>query len=240
MKVVVLQPSYIPWRGYFHQIAKTDLFIFCDDVQYDKRGWRNRNRIKTHQGSMWLTIPVLSKGAQLQHLPINQIRICWDKDWNHDHWCSIQHAYRKAPYFEAYAPLLERYFSTRVERLVDFTIPLTLALAEVLQITSTQFLVSSQIPGVQGTKDDRLLSILKVVGGTHYITGPSAKDYIREEKFQEAGISLEYMVYDYPEYNQLYPPYDPFVSILDLLFMTGPEALSYIISNQDRFDERNR
>lgn len=229
MKVVVLQPSYIPWRGYFHQIAKTDLFVFCDDVQYDKRGWRNRNRIKTHRGSVWLSIPVFSKGVRTNHSLINQIHICWDKDWNHDHWCSIEQTYHKAPYFETYAPILEPIYKKKAERLIDFTIPLTLVLSEALGITHTRFLCSSQIAGVEGTKDDRLLSILKVVGGTHYITGPSAKDYIREEKFQEADISLEYMTYDYPEYPQLYPPYDPFVSIIDLLFMVGPKALSYII-----------
>jgi hypothetical protein len=233
MKVVVLQPSYIPWRGFFHQIAKTDLFVFCDDVQYDKRGWRNRNRVKTPNRTLWLTIPVYNKGVRTEHIPIHQINICWDKDWNHDHWRTIEQSYHKAPYFGTYAPLLEPIFQTRVERLVDFTIPLTLILAEALQIKHTRFLRSSQIPGVEGAKDDRLLSILKVVGGTHYITGPSAKDYIREEKFQEVGISLEYMVYDYPAYPQLYPPYDPFVSILDLLFMVGPQALAYITPNPE-------
>jgi hypothetical protein len=229
MKVVILQPSYIPWRGYFHQIAKADLFVFCDDVQYDKRGWRNRNRIKTPQGPIWLTIPVLSKGVQTSHIPILQIQICWDKNWNQDHWRAIQQAYQKTPYFKDYAPLLEDFYQSRPRLLIDLTIPLSIALAEALGLNRTRFIRSSQIPDITGNKTDRLINILKVVGGTHYITGPMARDYIEEEKFKDAGIFLEYMDYDYPEYPQLYPPYNPRISIIDLLFMTGRKAFSYIL-----------
>lgn len=233
MKVVILQPSYIPWRGFFHQIAMADLFVFYDDVQYDKRGWRNRNRIKTPQGPRWLTIPVLSKGAQTQHLPIDRIRICWDTAWNLDHWRAIEHAYRRAPYFGQYAPLLEPLYQGHPDLLVDFTIPLTIELTRLLGIGQTRFLRSSEVSGISGHKTDRLISLLQAVGGTHYISGPSARDYIEEGKFRDAGIPLEFMVYDYPEYPQRYPPYDPQVSILDLLFMTGPRALSYIIADQE-------
>ena len=229
MNVVILQPSYIPWRGFFHQVASADLFVFYDDVQYDKRGWRNRNRIKTPAGPLWLTIPVLARGAQTEHLPIHQIRVCWDEPWNQAHWKSIQHAYGKAPYFKTYAPLLAEKYAARPEFLADFTIDLTIALARALGIDRTRFLRSSQIEGVSGAKTERLLSVLQKVGATHYISGPSAQDYIEEELFQAAGISLEYMRYDYPEYPQLYPPFDPQVSILELLFITGPGALSYIL-----------
>jgi hypothetical protein len=229
MNAVILQPSYIPWRGFFHQVAKADLFVFYDDVQYDKRGWRNRNRIKTPAGPLWLTIPVLARGAQTEHLPIHQIRVCWDEPWNQAHWKSIQHAYGKAPHFKTYAPLLAEKYAARPEFLADFTIDLTIALARAVGIDRTRFLRSSQIEGVSGAKTERLISVLQKVGATHYISGPSAQDYIEEELFQAAGISLEYMRYDYPEYPQLYPPFDPQVSILDLLFMTGPDALSYIL-----------
>lgn len=231
MKVVILQPSYIPWRGYFHQVAKADLFIFYDDVQYDKRGWRNRNRIKTSQGSRWLSIPVHSKGAQTGHIPIHQIRICWDSPWAEDHWRAIQLAYHRAPYFSLYAPLLEEHYHSHVDLLVDFTIPLSIDLGNALGIHHTRYTRSSEIKGITGRKTDRLIEILKAVGGNHYISGPSARDYIDEPKFREAGISLEYMTYDYPEYTQLYPPYEPQVSILDLLFMNGPQALSYILQS---------
>jgi hypothetical protein len=229
VKVVILQPSYIPWRGYFHQVDKADLFIFYDDVQYDKRGWRNRNRIKTPKGPLWLTIPVHSRGAQVERIPICDIKICWDDPWNQSHWKSIQHAYTKAPFFKRYAALLEQAYSSTPEFLADFTCDLTISLARELGIARTRFLRSSELIGIQGEKTARLIAILKQVGATHYISGPSAADYIEEHQFRQAGIGLEYMVYNYPEYPQLYPPFDPQVTILDLLFMTGPDAMKYII-----------
>lgn len=227
MKCVILQPSYIPWRGHFHQIDKADVFIFFDDVQYDKRGWRNRNRIKTSQGTRWLTIPVHHKGAQTDNIPINQIRICWDRPWNIEHWRILKSSYSKAPYFQRYASWLEEVYNTHREFLADFTIELTIAIAQEIGISETRFLRSSTLPG-GGHKTDHLINILKQVGATEYITGPAAREYIEEDKFHSAGLQIEYMHYDYPEYPQLYPPYDPQVSILDLLLMTGPDALQYI------------
>jgi len=229
MNVVILQPSYIPWRGFFHQVHKADLFVFYDDVQYDKRGWRNRNRIKTAAGPLWLTIPVLARGAQIEHTPINEIRVCWDEAWNQAHWKSIQHAYGKAPFFKQYAGLLEEKYGTHPEYLADFTTDLTVLLARTLGIAHTRFLRSSELEGVSGAKTERLISILQKVGATHYISGPSARDYIEEDLFRAAGITLEYMAYNYPEYEQLYPPFEAQVSVLDLLFMTGPNALQAIL-----------
>lgn len=226
MKVVILQPSYIPWRGYFDQIRRADVFVFYDDVQYDKRGWRNRNQIKTPRGKQWLTIPVRSHGAQTESIPIHQIHIAWDKPWNADHLKSLQHSYNKAPYFRAYMPLLEQFYGRHDEYLADFTVDFTIALAREIGIQHTRFLRSSTL-SAKGQKTDRLISILQIVGGTHYLSGPSAREYIEPEKFAAAKITLEYMQYNYAEYSQLYPPYDPFVSILDLLFMTGPEAIQY-------------
>lgn len=227
MKCVILQPSYIPWRGYFHQIKKADIFVFYDDVQYDKRGWRNRNRIKTANGSLWLTVPVFSRGFQLNQTPINEIKINNEEDWAKKHLLSIRYSYAKAPFYKEYFPLIEEFYSGAPEFLADFTIATTVRLAAELGITNTQFLRSSDFP-VEGQKTDRLIALLKEVGATDYISGPSARDYIEAEKFNEAGIGLEYMEYEYPEYPQLYPPFDPQVSIIDLLFMTGKEAPGFI------------
>ncbi|MCS6806064.1 MAG: WbqC family protein [Acidobacteriota bacterium] len=227
MNCVILQPSYIPWRGYFHQIYKADVFVFYDDVQYDKHGWRNRNRIKTSSGTRWLTIPVLSKGVMEQRIPINQVRINPHENWGKKHFRSLRQNYGKAPYFDRYAPLLEEFYARPTVWLADLTIELTIALARELGITRTQFLRSSSLR-VSGSKTERLVEILTMLGATHYISGPSAKNYLEEEKLAAAGISLEYMIYDYPEYEQLYPPFDPHVSIVDLLFMTGPDAAKYI------------
>lgn len=232
MNVVILQPSYIPWRGYFDQICRADLFIFYDDVQYDKHGWRNRNQIKTAQGKQWLTIPVHSAGATAGLL-IKDVRVDWSKPWAESHWKALKFAYARSPYFQRYTALLAQFYERRDPLLADFTIDFTIALARELGIHHTRFMRSSELTGITGEKTDRLIQILRTVGATHYISGPSARDYIQPEKFDQAGISLEYMEYHYPEYPQLYPPYDPFVTILDLLFMTGPEALSYITGKRE-------
>jgi len=233
MKVVILQPSYIPWRGYFHQIYKADLFILYDDVQYDKHGWRNRNQIKTSRGKQWLSIPVYNAGVT-HGLSIKDVRIDWSKHWAGSHWKALTFSYAKAPYFHRYAGFLEPFYQRQDKYLADFTCDLTVALARQLGITDTRFIRSSAMTGITGEKTDRLISVLKKVGATHYISGPSASSYIEMDKFQAAGISLEYMGYDYPEYPQLYPPYDPNVTILDLLFMTGPDALAYILKPEER------
>lgn len=227
MNCVILQPSYIPWRGYFHQIRKADVFVFYDDVQYDRDGWRNRNRIKTPSGPTWLTIPVLRKGAVTGQIQIRDIRIAWDRPWNRKHWTALEASYHRAPYFEVYRPLLEPFFGDRPELLADFTIELTVAIAGALGVEKTRFVRSSELGG-SGRKTDRIVELLAKLGAGHYISGPSARGYLEEEKLARAGVTLEYMEYDYPEYEQLHPPYEAQVSVLDLLFMKGPESGRWI------------
>ena len=227
MKCAIIQPSYIPWRGYFHQIQKADVFVFYDDVQYDKHGWRNRNRIKTANGPAWLTIPVHSQGNVIEHTLIHDIAIDRSRAWAKKHWRTLEQAYAKAPFFNRYAPLLREYFARKPENLCDWTIDLTIALAKELSLGSRRFVRSSSL-GVGGTRTDRVVAILKHLGATHYISGPTAKAYLEEHKLAAEGISLEYMEYLYPEYPQLFPPFEPQVSIVDLLFMTGPDAPKYI------------
>jgi hypothetical protein len=226
MIAVILQPSYIPWRGYFDQIRRADLFIFYDDVQYDKHGWRNRNQIKTAHGKQWLTIPVHSSGVT-QGVPIKAVKIDQSKPWAKNHLKTLTVSYSKAPCFKQYLPLLESFYERRDEFIADFTVETTMTLARELGNSHTRFMRSSELDGIAGEKTDRLIQVLKRVGATHYISGPSAQDYIETEKFAAADITLEYMRYDYPEYPQLYPPYDPFVSVLDLLFMVGSDAARY-------------
>jgi hypothetical protein len=228
LKLAIIQPSYIPWRGYFHQIQKADVFMFYDDVQYDKHGWRNRNRVKTTNGTIWLTIPVAARGNVVERTPIKEIRTVRRTPWSRKHWATLQQSYGRAPHFERYAPLLESFYARQDELLAEFTIELTLALCGELGIRETRFVRSSELPGIEGSGTDRLLCLLRTVGASHFISGPTARDYIDEAKVAAAGVTLEYMVYDYPEYEQLHPPYDPHVSILDLLFMKGPEAGEYV------------
>lgn len=225
MNVVILQPSYIPWRGYFDQIRRADLFVFYDDIQYDKHGWRNRNQIKTHQGKQWLTIPVHTQGVT-SGTQIKDVRIDWSKPWAKSHLKSLTISYSKAPHFREYLPLLEAIFERRDKLLADFTIETSILLACELGFTSTRFVRSSELLNLEGRKTDRVINVLKQVGATHYICGPSASSYMEPRKFDDAGITFEYMQYGYPEYKQLYPPYDPYVSILDLMFMAGKDALN--------------
>jgi len=232
MTCVIVQPSYIPWRGFFDLMSKADVFVFYDCVQYDDHGWRNRNRIKTGAGLQWLTIPVYSKGAHTQAIPIKDVRIVRDHPWSRKHWAALVQNYGKAPFFERYAPMLGKFYGRSDERLADFTCELTVALARELGL-ETRFVRSSTLPA-QGTKTDRLLDILTQLRATRYVSGPTAKDYLEMVKFEQARIEVEFMNYDYPEYPQLYGRFEPRVSILDLLFMVGPDAGSYIWPRTDQ------
>lgn len=229
---VILQPSYIPWRGYFHQIQKADIFVFYDDVQYDDRGWRNRNKLKTPGGSVWVTIPVVARGVQINSTPICEVPICWDRNWSKAHLRNFQHNYARAPFFDKYEPLLKSWYATHPQLLADFTIETTVALARELGIGDIEFVRSSTLK-CAGAKTDRLLRILNLLGATHYISGPSAKDYLEVEKLAEHGISVEWMSYEYPEYPQLFPPFDPAVTVVDLLMNAGPDAPDYIWGRRD-------
>ena len=223
MNCVILQPSYIPWRGYFHQIEKADVFVFYDDVQYDTRGWRNRNRICGPRGSFWLTVPIQSKNIRSLGLKINEVQIDWSQPWNKKHLKSLAASYRKAPHFGNYEELLLRFYSRRDCLLVDFVIELTIALSQELGIYDTRFLTSSSLQ-IAGGRSERLLRIVKEVGADHYITGPAARSYLDVELFLSHDVTVEFLEYDYPPYEQLSPKFDPQVSILDLLFMKGREA----------------
>lgn len=227
MNCVILQPSYIPWRGYFHQIEKADVFVFYDCVQYDEHGWRNRNRIKTPTGLQWLTIPVSTKGVHTRSIAIKDVRLVPNNPWKAKHWRALQQNYSKTPYYRQYAGVLEPFYSRRDTLLADLACDLTVALARELGIRQTRFVRSSTL-AAEGTKTDRLLHILTQLGATHYISGPAAEGYLEQEKLDAAGISVEFMDYEYPEYPQLYGRFEPAVSILDLLFNTGPEAAQYV------------
>jgi hypothetical protein len=226
MKCVILQPSFIAWRGYFHQVHRADYFVFYDDVQYDKHGWRNRNRVKTANGTQWLTVPVHAKGAIDQGREIREITIDWTARFADKHLSTIRQAYRKAPFFDRYAGILEDAYAKKPEFLADLTIDLTQTIAGVLG-SKTKFARSSEMR-IGGAPTERLVNIVKSLGCDHYISGPSAKDYVEEDLFAQANIKLEYQTYNYGEYPQLHPPFDPQVSVLDLLFMTGDNAPKHI------------
>ncbi len=223
---VILQPSFVPWRGYFHQIQRADVFVFYDCVQYDTRGWRHRNKIKTPAGSQWLSVPVKASGSH-DGLPIREVAIAEDGKWRRKHLASWDQNYRNAPCYDAYRGLLEQIYGHQCERLVDLNCYSTELIAKALGMAMPTFVRSSTL-AAEGQKTDRLLDVLGKVGATHYISGPSARDYIEIEKFEQAGITLEFMSYDYHPYPQLHGAFEGAVTVLDLLFNVGPKAGSMI------------
>jgi hypothetical protein len=227
--VAIVQSCYIPWKGYFDLIASVDEFILYDDRQFTRRDWRNRNRIKTPQGTRWLTIPVESKGRYHQRIDETLIG---DPGWPEQHWKTLTHNYVAAPHFVDYRVLLESLYgaATGERRLSAVNRRFIEAIADLLGIRTT--LSWSTDYDVGGAKTDRLVALCRAAGATDYLSGPRAGSYLDEGAFAEAGISLTYFDYSgYPDYEQLYPPFDHAVTILDLLFHTGPEAPRYLKSS---------
>lgn len=223
-RVAIIQPNYIPWKGYFDIIHDVDVFIFLDDVQYTQRDWRNRNKIKLANGtSSWLTVPTLGGRNQAIH----EVAIDRGQDWPRKHGTALLHSYAKAPFFERYHPRFVEIVSSGHERLVDLDIELTKQLMEWLGL-EREVLRSSEMGGT-GAKDERLVDLVTKVGGDFYLSGPAARDYIVPERFSSAGIGLGYHDYSgYPEYPQVSEPFDHYVTVLDLLFAVGPEAPDYV------------
>jgi hypothetical protein len=227
-KVAILQSNYIPWKGYFDIIASVDDFIFYDEMQYTKNDWRNRNKIKTPNGLHWLSIPVATKGHLSQNVRIMDAKIV-DKNWTKSHWNTIEQFYKKAPYFKEYKSFFENLYSECANEnyLCNVNYKLILAINEILGI-KTKISFDKDYGLIEG-KTERLVDLVQKANGTHYLSGPAAKNYIDEKLFKEANIELEWMDYsNYPEYPQLYPPFEHGVSILDLIFNCGSEARKYM------------
>jgi len=223
-KVAVLQSNYIPWKGYFDIINEVDLFIFYDDVQYTKNDWRNRNKVKSVSGSQWLTIPVSSSIDQLIYEVGFQ-----NSMWGIKHFKTLSALYSRAPFFKLYKPFLEDiYLNRQWKSLSEFNqFTIKFISTEILGIT-TKFKDSREF-NCTGNKLDRLLDLLTKAEAELYVSGPAAQDYIDSSRFESQNIELVYMDYsNYKEYDQLYPPFDHYVTILDLLFHLGPDSAEYI------------
>lgn len=225
--IAIVQSNYIPWRGYFDLINSVDEFILYDDMQYTIRDWRNRNIIKTANGPLWLTIPVEVKGKYFQK--INEALVS-DPGWAKKHWASITHSYSKAPHFASHREEFADLYSRPEERcLSQINCRFITAICEFLGIQTK--ISWSMDYDLIGDKTERLMNLCKQAGATHYVSGPAAKSYLEEELFTREGISVSYMDYaGYPDYRQLYPPFEPRVSILDLIFNEGPRATKYMKS----------
>ena len=225
--IAITQSNYIPWKGYFDVIQSVDELVLYDDVQFTKADWRNRNQIKTQGGVKWLTVPVEVKGKYSQKIKDTRIS---DPRWTKKHWEAIRHSYSKAGSFKEYRELFEDlYLNCNEEFLSRVNFRFLEAVNRVLGI-ETRISWSSDYALPEG-KSERLLSICKEAGAKKYISGPAAKDYLDESIFQQEGIEVEWMDYSgYPEYRQLFPPFEHGVTILDLLFNEGSNAKTFMKS----------
>ncbi|TDB35157.1 hypothetical protein TEP_16790 [Stenotrophomonas sp. TEPEL] len=222
-RVAILQSSYIPWKGFFDIIHDVDTFVFFDDVQYTTRDWRSRNRVISNGSPIWLSIPAGSDTKRL----INEVQLA-DHSWQDKHWTTIRHAYGKSPYFKTYADALESvYMARKWDSLSEFNQHMTRTLCDLLGI-NVRFVDSASLDA-QGSKTERLVDVCRKLDATYYLSGPAARAYIEPEQFEQAGIELAYKDYSgYPKYPQSSSEFEHAVSVLDLLFNTGPSAPDFI------------
>jgi hypothetical protein len=231
MRVAISQPTYLPWAGYFDLIDQVDQFVLLDNVQFAKQSWQQRNRIKTATGLQWMTVPVEFRGRLKQ--PIREVQIrevsCFE-----DHLRAVELAYRRAPYFADYFPALKIHLESIApaslltvanERLLRW-------LLNILGITTRVFL-ASQLP-VAGKRTALLAEICRHLGADTYLSPMGAAAYLLNEMpiLSAAGVTLFFQNYVHPEYRQLFPPFVPYASVLDLLFNEGPKALDILRSGR--------
>lgn len=226
-KVAITQSNYIPWKGYFDLVNMVDEFVLYDTAQYTRRDWRNRNQIKSPEGTQWLTIPVDTKGKYYQSILDTQIS---DSLWAKKHWKIIQHNYSKARYFNDYKETFqELYLNANDRSLSMINYQFIMAVNNILGI-DTAIRWSHEFNLTEG-KTERLLEICKDCKATEYISGPAAQSYLDQSLFQKANIKVDWLDYSgYPEYHQLHKPFEHGVTILDLIFNEGPDAKKYMKS----------
>jgi hypothetical protein len=218
--VVVLQPGYLPWLGFFDQMRRADVFVYYDDVQYDTHGWRNRNRIKTQHGPAWLTVPVRHRGLGAPR--VLDVEIDNRTAWARKHLASIRQAYARAPFLEAHYPALAAILSRPWQRLVDLDLALAAMLAAALGVEAQ--VVRSSTLGIDGERSERLLGICERFGATTYVSGDSARSYLDEALFARHGVAVEWQAYEHPVYPQQHGAFVPYLSAVDLLLNCGPDS----------------
>lgn len=225
-KIAILQSNYIPWKGYFDIIAAVDEFIVYDCVQYTKNDWRNRNQIKSAQGKVWLTIPVRQRSLVQT---IEQTEVA-DAGCFRKHWASFRQNYARAAHvgycIERLEPLFKELGNCRF--LGEVNVRAIRAICDMLGIDTV--IRDAREYDLSGDRNERLVGLCKQAGASVYLSGTAAQAYLDEAVFARSGVSVEWMRYDgYPEYPQVYPPFDHKVSILDLLASTGPDAARFML-----------
>jgi len=220
------QLHYLPWLRYFHKIALCDTFVILDNIQFNKNGWQNRNKIKTSKGWAYLTVPVFQKCEQ----NLSEVRIDNHQSWQRKHWGSLSGFYAKAPYFKEHADFLRKIYETPWEKLNDLNYEMLFYFLKVLGI-KTKIIRGSDLK-LQGEATERLVGICKDLGAKTYLTGAYAAEvYLENALFEKEGIGLSFQHFECPQYPQLYPEagFIPELSIVDLLFNCGPQSLEILM-----------
>ncbi|MFN7405986.1 MAG: WbqC family protein [Cyclobacteriaceae bacterium] len=222
--VAIVQSNYIPWKGYFDLINLADAFVFLDRVQYTRRDWRNRNRIKTSQGLQWLTIPVDVKGRF--EIPISEVRVA-DNQWASHHLKTLQHAYSKAAAYREVVDEVSAWYDIQLTELSKVNQAFVRNIMNYIEIQTPIYQDHDFPPDAD--KSGRLLSICEQLNASCYLSGPAAQSYLDVDSFRRSGISVRWMDYTgYRPYPQLYGEFVHEVSILDLIFNTGKESIHYL------------
>ena len=223
-KIAIVQSNYIPWKGYFDLIAAVDEFVIYDDMQYTRRDWRNRNKIKTPHGLLWLTIPVQVKGKYHQRIRDTEIA---DPNWAKEHWRTLTQYYGRSAHFDEIARWLGPLYDETASNLSELNRRFIEAIARYLGI-GTEITDSRNYRLVDG-KTERLADLCQQARATEYVSGPGARAYIDEAVFTRFGIKLAWFDYfGYPEYPQLWGPFEHGVTVLDLLFNCGRDSPRYM------------
>lgn len=225
------QPVYLPWLGLFHKIALADLFISFDQVQYVRKDWMNRNKVKTNTGPVWLSVPVIATNRFEQR--IFDLEIDNRQPWARKHWKTLEMAYQKAPFFKLLAPFFEDCYSRRWERLEQLNTYMLRWFLDTLGIPVP--VRSAGEYSFQGQKSDLVLDMCRQTNADIYIFGALGKDYADVDSFRRAGIEPVFQEYHHPNYRQLHGPFEPFLSVVDLLFNHGPDSREILLArNLDR------
>jgi hypothetical protein len=227
--VAIHQPNYLPWLGLFHKIAHCDVFVFLDNVQYEKGGFTNRNKIKTSQGPKWLTVAVSTSGNYRQ--AVKDVRMSDTALWGTQHWTALQCAYAKAPCFGDFSQPLKSIYLRPWERLADVNEALTMEVCSMLGINGVEFRLASSME-LSGARSELLAAVCREVRADVYLTGSGAsRTYLQEEPFEDVGVKVVFDEFAHPRYRQLWGEFSPNMSVVDLLFNEGPGSLRILEAN---------
>lgn len=221
MIVSTYQPFFSPFPAFFYKAHLSDLMVVLDDVQFPLRTtWISRNRFKNDQGTLWITIPVWKKGLGLQK--INQVRICYEGNWQKKHFASLKTSYANAPYFMGHLDVVEEMFSGKLENLVDLNLMIIRYLKKHLRI-DTPLILQSDL-GISARGNVLLIEICRKVGASNYLAQAATKKYLDALLFADAGVELNFFRLPTPVYPQLWGGFIHDLSAFDLLFNCGPKS----------------